>query len=446
MSEISKLEMEVLQRLYKYLQETGQRKKWPTLEIFKELGIKDGTYVGTLSESKFLEAVLDNTQDCFQITNEGIRFMDNLKSQQTQSKSKSRKSIREPDLKILWGRAANRCSICKKVLVHEKTGNDPDVVVGIHSHIIADSPDGPRGQSGLPLEKRHLYDNLILVCMDHSKIIDEQLEKYTVEELHRIKNEHEAWISERLSPIEEVIGKLGTPTRQQDIPVLDLESMGGSGGPNGHFLTFKITNMSQTQRAIDCQWEVRGFNYSFRAPDSDRFSLQPNYSKEVTYRFDTEKLYQTEVPELSLVMEYKDINGNIYFTRRQLNQVRVPSGAFYTLERGGIFYPAEQISDIGIKGISYPDPTGDRKDALFEVDFGGKNEFVNIGISGTFLGTWGMGNADSAIKSALAELGQRMIKKMKAKDQLSDYLFVTDNFPQEYQKGLEGYRRLRDSL
>lgn len=364
----------------------------------------------------------------------------------SENQKKYRKQISDRDLKILWGRAANRCSICKKVLVHEKTGNDPDVVVGTHSHIVADSPEGPRGESDLPLEKRHLYDNLILVCMDHGKIIDEQLEKYTIEELHKLKNAHEAWISERLSPVEDVIGKQGIPAVRQDIPVLDLENVGYNGGSNGHFGVFIITNNSQTQKAIDCQWEVRGFNYSFRIPDSDRFSLQPNSNKEVTYRLDGEKLFQEEVPELSLVMEYKDIYGNAYFTRRQLNQVRVPSGAFYNIEKGSNFYPPEQISDIGVKGISFPDPTGDRREAIFEVDFNGKNEFVNIGISGTFLGVWGFRDDNSAIKAALAELGQRMIKKMKIKGQPEDYIFITDNFPQEYQHGLEGYRRLRDSL
>ncbi len=446
MNNISNLEKRVLYKLYKDYQETGKRTKSPTANLFNELGIKEGMDVSTLNDSKVVKLVVEGTGDCFEITEVGIRLMDNIKTQQSKRGRKSRKPILDRDLKILWGRAGNRCSICRQELVHEKTETDPDVVVGIHAHIVADSPDGPRGNSDLPLEKRHLYDNLILVCMKDSKVIDEQLDSYTVEELKSIKKKHEAWVSEKLSAPEEVIGKQGTPVGQRDIPVLDLESIGGSGGSDGHFLRFKITNMSQTQRAIDCLWEVRGFNYSFRTQDSDRFSLQPNFSKEVTYRFDTEKLFQNEVPELSLVMEYKDINGNTYFTRRELRQVKVPSGAFYTLERGGIFYPAEQIVDMGIKSISEPYSTGDNEKCDFEVSVGEQPQIVTIGVSRTLLSTWGIGDDNEKIRSVLAELGSRIVRKMVLKGKLEDYMFITSNFPQEYQNGYQGYKKLRDSI
>lgn len=322
MDNISRLEKDVLKILYEGYQKTRKRIKFPIIEIFKQLKIEDGMDVGTLNDSKFVDLTSDNGQECFEITNEGIRFMDSLKANKVGNK-KTRRPMLDSHVKILWGRAGGRCSICNAQLVEERVSSDPDVVVGIAAHIVADSPNGPRGESDLLLEQRHLYDNLILLCMKDSKVIDEQLETYTVEKLKELKKKHEARVSEKLSePV--MLDMQGVPVGQKDIPVLDLESMGGSGGPRGHFLTFKITNNSQTQKAIDCQWEVRGFNYSFRVPDSDRFSLQPNFSKEVTYRFDTEKLFQDEVPELSLIMEYKDINGSTYFTRRELKQVRVP--------------------------------------------------------------------------------------------------------------------------
>lgn len=374
------------------------------------------------------------------------KSQNSTKKMTIKTENRSRRQILDRDLKLLWGRAGNRCSICRDELAAEKTESDPHVIIGIHAHIVADSVNGPRGNFVLPMDKRHLYDNLILLCMKHSKIIDEQLSKYTIEELHRIKNEHEAWVSERLSPPEKVIGQQGNPVAQRDIPVLDLEWTGPSGGPNGHFAQFKITNMSQTQRAMDCQWEVRGFNYSFRSPDSDRFSLQPNFSKEVVFRIDSERLFNEKIPELSLVMEYKDINGNTYFTRRELKQVKVPSDAFYQLERDGIFYPVEQIIDIGIKSISEPYSTGDNEKCDFEITSGGQTQMVTIGVSRTFLSTWDVGNDKEKVRSALAELGSRVIKKMLSSAKLKDYMFVTQNFPQEYQNGFAGYKLLRDSL
>lgn len=442
MADISKLEIAVLEVLHQDLQITGQRKNWPTIKIFKRLGIKDGVYVGILNNSKFINLVQDN----FQISDEGIRFMDSLKNQRGKKQTKSRRAILNKDLKMLWGRAGNRCSICREELVQEKTESDPHVVVGIHSHIIADSSGGPRGNSDLPLDQRHLYDNLILVCMKDSKVIDEQLSKYTVEELKRIKKEHEAWVSKRLSTPDELIGKQGTPVQQKDTPVLDMESLRRSGGPTGQFILFTITNISQTQRALDVQWEIRGFDYSFRSPDSDRFSLQPNFNKEVTYRLDTEKLYQNEVKELSFIMEFKDVTGATYFTRRELKQVRVPSGAFLELQKGNIFYPVEQIVDMGIKSISEPYSTGDNQKCDFEVSMGGQSQIVTIAVSRTFLSTWGIGDDNEKIRSALAELGSRIVRKMVLKRKLEDYMFVTNNFPIEYQNGFGGYKALRDSL
>ncbi|MEK7595531.1 MAG: hypothetical protein AAB443_03025 [Patescibacteria group bacterium] len=361
-------------------------------------------------------------------------------------KNRGRDQILMKDLKILWSKAGGRCSVCKAELVHEKTEKEQEVVVGVNAHIVADSTNGPRGSPSLPTEQRRLYDNLILLCMKHNKVIDTQLDTYTVEKLRQIKKDHEVWVSEKLVPTEKFSGKQGTPIKQNDIPILDLENVGGSGGPNGHFLLFKITNNSQTQKAIDCIWEVRGLGYSFRDQESNRFNLQPNFSKEVTYRFDTEKLYQEDVPELSLVMEFKDIYGNAYFTRRELLQVRVRSGAFYTLERGITFYPAEQIVDIGIKSISEPYFAGDNEKCHIEISLNEKPQIVTIGVSRTFLTTWGVINDTGKVRAILTELGDRVVRKMILKGVVEDYMFITSNFPSEYQSGFEGYKKLRDSL
>lgn len=69
------------------------------------------------------------------------------------------------------------------------------------AHIIAESPDGPRGDSPLTLEQRDLYPNLILLCNNHHQLIDDpaHVHTYTVERLHTIKEEHEAWVEKSLS-------------------------------------------------------------------------------------------------------------------------------------------------------------------------------------------------------------------------------------------------------
>ncbi len=74
---ISELEERVLAKLYSDYKETGARTKWRATDAYKKLDIKEGTYLGLLNESKFISIVLDGTHECFMITNDGIRYMDN---------------------------------------------------------------------------------------------------------------------------------------------------------------------------------------------------------------------------------------------------------------------------------------------------------------------------------------------------------------------------------
>lgn len=69
MTDISKLEITVLEVLYKDFQVTEQRRSWPTAEIFKKLGIKNGVYVGILNNSKFINLV----QETFQISDDQMK-------------------------------------------------------------------------------------------------------------------------------------------------------------------------------------------------------------------------------------------------------------------------------------------------------------------------------------------------------------------------------------
>ncbi|MBI5788958.1 MAG: hypothetical protein HZA78_08910 [Candidatus Schekmanbacteria bacterium] len=101
--------------------------------------------------------------------------------------------------KILWGRAGNVCSFsdCKKELVIDETEADDPSIVGEEAHIVAEKPDGPRGDSNL-LEQRDKYDNLILLCRIHHKQVDDQPCTYTVEKLKEMKKAHENWVKTSL--------------------------------------------------------------------------------------------------------------------------------------------------------------------------------------------------------------------------------------------------------
>lgn len=101
---------------------------------------------------------------------------------------------------MLWGRAANRCAFpdCRRRLVIDATETDDESLVGDACHIVGAKTKGPRGKSPLTAAQRDKYSNLILLCKIHHKQVDDQRGTYAIDVLHRMKEQHEAWVNESL--------------------------------------------------------------------------------------------------------------------------------------------------------------------------------------------------------------------------------------------------------
>lgn len=111
-------------------------------------------------------------------------------------------AVSEKNKNTLWALSAGRCAICREQLVYEaKTGNGS--LVGEIAHIVAQKPDGPRGESELPIPERDLFHNLILLCRKHHKIVDDQVEQFSVSTLKKKAEEHYKWVSKTLNELEE---------------------------------------------------------------------------------------------------------------------------------------------------------------------------------------------------------------------------------------------------
>jgi hypothetical protein len=93
-----------------------------------------------------------------------------------------------PTVKRLFAFSQNRCAFpdCKIPLV-ENSG----IVTGIICHIKARSKGGPRYDSKQTAETRHAFENLILLCSRHSKVIDSDPKTFTSELIHEMKEIHE---------------------------------------------------------------------------------------------------------------------------------------------------------------------------------------------------------------------------------------------------------------
>lgn len=95
--------------------------------------------------------------------------------------------------KLLWGRSGNRCAICRQELT-VASAEAAEALVGEECHIRARSRSGPRGFS----EGDDSYENLILLCRTHHKVVDDLSAEYSLQRLLSIKRDHEQWVANTL--------------------------------------------------------------------------------------------------------------------------------------------------------------------------------------------------------------------------------------------------------
>ena len=120
-------------------------------------------------------------------------------------------SISDKDRKHLWAKSGNRCAICRQELFLSNKNNE-DFNIGEECHIVSSQLKGPRHVDNY--QDYDSYDNLILLCRNHHKEIDDisNVSIYTKEKLHQIKHEHEKWVSESLT--------VNIPQKGIEVPIL----------------------------------------------------------------------------------------------------------------------------------------------------------------------------------------------------------------------------------
>lgn len=110
----------------------------------------------------------------------------------------------------LWAKAAGRCEYdgCNKLLYKDDLTSE-DINRGFVAHIIAASPDGPRGDVVLSAQLVDDIGNVMLMCHDHHRLIDhEQVAEHTVDRLRAMKKKHE----DRVREVTEIVAaKISVP-------------------------------------------------------------------------------------------------------------------------------------------------------------------------------------------------------------------------------------------
>lgn len=92
----------------------------------------------------------------------------------------------------VWAAAAGRCTFCNRLLLENEDLGEP-VSIGELAHDVGWSEGSPRGKSDLGVKQRQAAENLLLVCRNCHKPIDDGgvVGRYTVGELIRRKRDHE---------------------------------------------------------------------------------------------------------------------------------------------------------------------------------------------------------------------------------------------------------------
>ena len=89
-------------------------------------------------------------------------------------------SIKTKTVKILFALSNNICAFpgCNSPI-----SENSEIITGDICHIKAKSPGGPRFDSEQSDNERNSFENLILLCKRHHKIIDSDTVKYSVKSI-----------------------------------------------------------------------------------------------------------------------------------------------------------------------------------------------------------------------------------------------------------------------
>lgn len=178
-----------------------------------------------------------------------------------------RRTYADKDIKLLWGLAAARCSYpnCQVECVTPETSHDRASIFGDIAHIVGYGKTGPRADASYPRDLLNKYENLILLCRNHHKPVDDQQSTYTIQELRQWKAQHEEWVRTSLVlevpqinfPVLEVIcnailSRPQRPVENMVVPPIADKIERNKIRPNNYFLiTMALSKVVEVSEFVD---------------------------------------------------------------------------------------------------------------------------------------------------------------------------------------------------
>lgn len=191
----------------------------------------------------------------------------------------------------LWFAAHGRCEFtgCNKPLyVHGVTMNGCNI--SNYAHIIGDSENGPRGDKALSRKLAQDPSNLILLCPECHRLIDQEgKDKFTVEILRNMKKEHEERI-ERVTGIQ--------PDKKSLVVIYGPKI--GSDTPHFHKDTLYNTIFPEKYPSATSPVEIQMNNSVMQDGDSDYWAAEIKQIESICEERILKPLKEHEVSDVSL--------------------------------------------------------------------------------------------------------------------------------------------------
>jgi hypothetical protein len=109
-------------------------------------------------------------------------------------------SVNELNKRLLAFRSGNRCAFSECTSNLSSDLDDPNpVTLGEVAHIKGENPGSPRYDDTMTDEERNDLPNLLYLCPNHHTLIDKQHESFSVEDLLKMKQDHENRVRELIT-------------------------------------------------------------------------------------------------------------------------------------------------------------------------------------------------------------------------------------------------------
>lgn len=160
------------------------------------------------------------------------------------------KEITEPKKLILMGLCGGKCEFrgCEKSIVEDMLTGDK-ANFSNYAHIIASSANGPRGDKILSSKLSNDENNIMVLCRDHHKEVDDLPERYTVDILKNMKSEHENYVKDimKIKKERKVMGIKYTFSISDRVPKINDEDIRSCAFKQGYYCSGDIINLSDSK-------------------------------------------------------------------------------------------------------------------------------------------------------------------------------------------------------